>query len=90
MIRTKATKASWRFQSLIRLADSMNEERLIYLCFRATDDEFDKAIEEYVRYKDNPKLTPVDGANIIETRIDEIPAFGGVWKQEEDYQRLKK
>ena len=88
MIRTKATKASWRFQSLIRLADSMSEERLIHLCFEATDDEFDKAIEEYggkvVRYKDNPELTPVDGVNIIETRIDEIPAFKGDWKQEEE------
>lgn len=87
-MRQKQTVASWRFQSLIRLADSMSEERLIHLCFEATDDEFDKAIEEYggnvVRYKDNPKLTPVNGVNIIETRIDEIPAFGGVWKQEEE------
>ena len=66
----------------------MSEERLIHLCFEATDDEFDKAIEEYggkvVRYKDSPKLNPVNGANMIETRIDEIPAFGGVWKQEEE------
>ena len=65
----------------------MSEERLIHLCFEATDDEFDKAIEEYggkVVSKDSPKLNPVNGANIIETRIDEIPAFGGVWKQEEE------
>lgn len=67
MTRTKATKASWRFQSLIRLMDSMSEERLIHLCFEATDDEFDKAVEEYggkvVRYKDNPKLIPVGRKN---------------------------
>lgn len=88
MIRAKATKVSWRFQSLIRLADSISEERLIHLCFEATDDEFDKAIEEYggkvVRHKDNPNLTPVNGINIIETITEETPVIKGIWKGGKD------
>lgn len=64
----------------------MSEDQLIHLCFEATDKEFDKAIEEYggkvVRYKDNPKLIPENGINIIETIIEETPVLKGIWKGE--------
>lgn len=89
MTLTEATKASWRFQSIIRATDTMTEERLMYLCFEATDEEFDKAIEELggkvVRYKDNPNLTPVNGINIIKSVMEETPVLvEGVWRKEKE------
>ena len=45
--RCKGKKSSQRFQAIIRCADQMSEDRLIYLCFHASDDEFAEEMEKY-------------------------------------------
>ena len=45
--RGKGKKSSWRFQAIIRCADQMSEDRLIYLCFHASDEEFAEEMEKH-------------------------------------------
>ena len=45
--RSKGKKSSQRFQAIIRCASEMSEDRLIHLCFHASDDEFAKEMEKH-------------------------------------------
>lgn len=45
--RGKGKKSSQRFQVIIRCADQMSEDKLIYMCFHASDDEFAEEMEKH-------------------------------------------
>lgn len=45
--RCKGKKSSQRFQAIIRCADQMSEDRLIHLCFHASDEEFAEEMERH-------------------------------------------